>query len=183
MLETKRMRLREIEESDLDFIAMMWAEPCMMLDYPSPLTREQTEVYVRHTISKYQKDGIAPWLATHRETGKPLGVTGIMMQTVNDKRLPEIGYAFWKEYWRQGLATEAATAIRDYAFNELGHPVVISLIPPRNSISFRVAKKIGMLPWKNSVRSNMEHIIFRVDKSGETSWQNPAHLAEPTAGR
>jgi ribosomal-protein-alanine N-acetyltransferase len=175
-LNTERMSLREIAESDIDFIAKMWAEPCMMLDYPSTLTREQTEIYVRHTIKKYQKDGIAPWLALDRATDEPLGVTGIMMQTVHDEIFPEIGYAFWKDYWRQGLATEAACAMRDFAFQELNQPVAVSLIPPRNAPSFGVAKKVGMLPWKTSVHSMVAHIVFRVDKSGETSWQDTSLL-------
>ena len=34
----------------------------------------------------------------------------------------EVGQDFRSDYWGRGLATEAATAVRDFAFGELGLP-------------------------------------------------------------
>jgi RimJ/RimL family protein N-acetyltransferase len=56
----------------------------------------------------------------------------------------ELGYDFRSEYWNQGFATEAATAVRDYAFDILQLPRLISLIRVGNSASARVSEKIGM---------------------------------------
>lgn len=173
------MYLRPIALADIDFIAMLWADAEVMRDYPSTLTREQAVVYIERTLLRYVKHGVGPWLAINRATDMPIGIAGLIMQKVHEEKLPEIGYAFWKDYWRQGLASEAALAIRDYAFHELSHPIVISLIPHGNAPSEGVAKKIGMQPWKTSIHDDLEHIVFRVDKSGDTSWQK----AEPTDGR
>jgi ribosomal-protein-alanine N-acetyltransferase len=176
-LDTERLYLRELAESDLDFIAQLWADPEVMCDYPETFSREHALKYIKWSIKKYSSDGVAPWLVIDRATEQPRGIAGIIMQTVHDETYPEIGYTFWKEHWRQGLATETARALRDYAFHVLDHPVVISLIPPANFPSFGVAKKIGMEPWKMSSHSNVEHIVFRVDKNGDTSWQNERVLA------
>ena len=54
-----------------------------------------------------------------------------------------------KEYWRQGLATEAAYAIRDYGFETLGHNRLISLIDHDNIASQKVALKAGLTYKKN----------------------------------
>jgi ribosomal-protein-alanine N-acetyltransferase len=56
----------------------------------------------------------------------------------------ELGYDFRSHYWNQGYATEAAAAVRDYAFQTLQIPRLISLIRVGNSASRRVAEKIGM---------------------------------------
>jgi ribosomal-protein-alanine N-acetyltransferase len=49
-----------------------------------------------------------------------------------------------KEYWGQGLASEAARAILQYGFEQVGLASLICVINPRNQASSRVAEKIGM---------------------------------------
>ena len=63
----------------------------------------------------------------------------------------EIGYRLHPDYWNQGIATEAATAVRDHAFRDLKLPRVISLIHPENVPSRRVAEKIGMTFEKQTI--------------------------------
>jgi len=53
----------------------------------------------------------------------------------------------------RSLTTEAATAIRDHAFNHLKMRRLISRIHPLNTASSRVAEKVGMhferiIRWK-----------------------------------
>jgi ribosomal-protein-alanine N-acetyltransferase len=49
-----------------------------------------------------------------------------------------------REYWGQGLATEAAQAILNHGFEQMGLPRLICVINPGNRASARVAEKIGM---------------------------------------
>ena len=58
----------------------------------------------------------------------------------------EIAYLFGRDYWGQGLATEAATAVRDWALGELGFERLIALIYPDNVRSIGVARNLGMEP-------------------------------------
>jgi ribosomal-protein-alanine N-acetyltransferase len=115
-----------------------------------------------------------------RKADEPVGMAGLLMQTVHEERIPEIGYMMRKERWREGLASEAALAIKEYAYNSLNYPFVISLIRPVNIPSQGVAKKLGMLPWKTTIHADLEHIVFRVDKSGNTDWSALWQKAEPT---
>lgn len=55
-----------------------------------------------------------------------------------------MGYDFRSDHWHHGYATEAATAVRDYALRDLGLSHVISLIRVTNEPSRRVAERIGM---------------------------------------
>ena len=56
----------------------------------------------------------------------------------------EIAYLIDKAFWGQGLATEAAAGILDYAFEKLNLSRLICLIDPENIASRRVAEKISM---------------------------------------
>ncbi len=47
-------------------------------------------------------------------------------------RSAEIGYLIHRPFWRQGIAFEAARAVRDFAFERLALPRIISLIRPEN---------------------------------------------------
>jgi [ribosomal protein S5]-alanine N-acetyltransferase len=57
----------------------------------------------------------------------------------------EIGYHVRRDYWGQGLATEAAIACREYGFTQLGCNQLVCLIHPNNVASRRVAEKMGMV--------------------------------------
>ena len=53
------------------------------------------------------------------------------------------GWTLARRYWGFGYATEAATAARDWAVQELRPPRLISLIHPDNVRSQRVSEKLG----------------------------------------
>jgi RimJ/RimL family protein N-acetyltransferase len=63
---------------------------------------------------------------------------------INGRPEIEIGYRLERAAWGNGYATEAACAVRDYAFAILQIPRLIALIDPANVASIRVAEKIGM---------------------------------------
>ncbi len=54
---------------------------------------------------------------------------------------------------------EAAVAVRDYAFNVLEIPMLISIINHQNDASKRVAKKVGMKLMK---QTNFKNVLVDV---------------------
>ncbi|HEX4963251.1 MAG TPA: GNAT family N-acetyltransferase [Thermoanaerobaculia bacterium] len=162
ILETSRLRLREMSMSDLDFIAAMLAHPEVMRFYPKLYSREEATWWIDRQIDRYARHGSGLWLVEDRVTGEPRGQVGLLIQEVDGREEPEIGYLIDHPYWRQGLATEAALATRAFAFGTLGLPRVISLIRPANLPSQGVARKMGMTPEKRSTVWDREHIVFSV---------------------
>jgi RimJ/RimL family protein N-acetyltransferase len=59
---------------------------------------------------------------------------------------PELGWALMQEHWGRGYATEAAAAIRDWAWECREIDRLVSLIAPDNVRSQRVARRIGAIP-------------------------------------
>lgn len=164
VIHTQRLLLREMSLSDLDFVSAMMAHPEVMRFYPKPLSREESQVWVERQLKRYEEHGHGLWLALDRTNNAPVGQVGLAIQPVEDGFEPEIGYLLHHPYWHLGYATEAATAVRDYAFHTLDKPYVICLIRPVNLPSQRVAQRIGMRPSKNTVFKGYEHIVFRVDR-------------------
>ncbi|TRA83558.1 N-acetyltransferase [Agrobacterium salinitolerans] len=71
-----------------------------------------------------------------------IGDCGITLQETPAGPEPEIGYHLRRDFWGNGFATEAAIACRDYAFQSLGLPRVVSITSPENTPSQKVAQRV-----------------------------------------
>jgi [ribosomal protein S5]-alanine N-acetyltransferase len=162
VLETARLRLRELTPEDLSFMAEMLADADVMRYYPKRLTRELSTDWIDRQIARYKTDGYGLWLAEERESGKPVGQVGLVRQHVNGADECEVGYLIHRPYWRHGFATEGALACRDYAFATLHLPRVISLVRPENTPSQGVAHKLGMEVIGRAPHGGYEHLVFAV---------------------
>jgi RimJ/RimL family protein N-acetyltransferase len=163
-LETPRLLLRTLEPDDLDFVALMLADPMVMRFYPRRYDRDEAVMWIDRQQARYARDGHGLWLAEERTSGEPVGQVGLVMQSVDGEELPEIGYLLHHRWWKRGLATEAACAVRDWAFGERGYPRLISLIRPVNSPSRRVAERVGMVRWKETVHAGLPHDVFSITR-------------------
>jgi RimJ/RimL family protein N-acetyltransferase len=160
ILETPRLILREMTLDDLDFMAEMMGDAEVMRHYPAPLTREEVRESLEGHIARYRRDGYGRWLAVEKGTMRPVGRVGLVRQEVDGVAEDEVGYMLHRTYWRRGLATEAAAAVRDYAFDKLGISRVIALVRPVNIPSQRTALAIGMKPEKLTMHAGLEHLVF-----------------------
>lgn len=162
ILETTRLRLREMSLDDLPFIAEMLGDPEVMRFYPKTQTHAESRKWIERQLRRYAEDGHGLWLVTDRATGDPLGQVGLAMQEVGDSWVPEIGYLIHKLYWRRGYASEAGLGVREHSFAVLGKRRVISLIRPENTPSQGVARKLGMAAQREVDFKGFRHIIFSV---------------------
>jgi Acetyltransferase (GNAT) domain len=64
--------------------------------------------------------------------------------------------------WGRGFATEAAEAVRDYAFSTLGLNQLVSLIQTHNLASKRVSEKLGMNLLRTFTRSEREYALYSI---------------------
>jgi RimJ/RimL family protein N-acetyltransferase len=164
ILATGRLRLRELTQADLDFVATMLGDAEVMRFYPKPLSRAEAEAWIARQTARYARDGHGLWLVEERSTGVALGTVGLIAQFVDGANEVEVGYLVHRPYWRRGFAVEAALAVRDYAFSSLGRARVISLIRPANLPSQAVARRLGMAPVSTTIHAGLEHIVFAVDQ-------------------
>ena len=66
------------------------------------------------------------------------------MQPICGQLLPEIGYHIHKDYWRRGYGKEAASAVRDWGFENTDFPALYSYMTASNIASYSTAASVGM---------------------------------------
>ncbi len=144
-LETTRLVLRPMQASDFDSLLLIFTDPKVMaaFDYP-PFDAQQMQSWLQRNLDHQAEYGYGLFSALLKANGELVGDCGLEMMVFEGERVAELGYDFRSDVWNQGLATEAAGAVRDYAFNELSLPQLVSLIQVGNQASRRVAEKMGM---------------------------------------
>jgi RimJ/RimL family protein N-acetyltransferase len=95
---------------------------------------------------------------------EPIGDCGIVRQEIEGEYFYEIGYHLRREYWHQGLATEAARACGEWGFAHLRTERLISLIRPENAPSRHVAERNGMTIWKEINWHGLRHYVYSVQR-------------------
>jgi RimJ/RimL family protein N-acetyltransferase len=160
ILETSRLILREFCPKDVDALARILSDPETMRFYPAKYDRKGVEGWIARNQQRYAEDGHGLWAMVLKTDGQLIGDCGLTLQNVEGAEEIEIGYHVRRDLWRQGLATEAARACRDYGFARLPAERLISLIRPENLASRRVAEKNGMSVWREVVRAGIPHLVY-----------------------
>jgi ribosomal-protein-alanine N-acetyltransferase len=168
ILETPRMVLRHMELADVDNLLGIFSDPIAMRYYPGTKDRSETEGWIKWTLQRYEQHGIGLWVAILKDSGAFAGQCGLVVQEVEGKEEVEIGYLFLRKLWGQGLATEAASACRDYGFTQLGHTRLISLIDPHNMASRRVAEKVGMRLEQQVHKWDKPILVYAIERPQKT---------------
>ncbi len=144
VIDTGRIVLRELDSSDLDRLAEIYADIDVMryIAKGIVLTYEQTRKSIENWKAYYEKHGFGNWAAIEKGTGRFIGLCGLSW--LEDKSDVEVSYLFAKEAWGRGYATETAGAIIDYGFNVAGLKRIVALVYPQNTPSIHVIEKLGM---------------------------------------
>lgn len=144
ILETQRLYLREMMPRDSEALHKLFSDPVAMRHYPEPFTVEMTDGWIAWNMRNYREHGFGLWALIHKVSNELIGDCGLTFQKIDGVDELEIGYHLLPAYWRQGYATEAALACRDYAFDALGRDRVVSWMRAANVASRRVAERVGM---------------------------------------
>jgi ribosomal-protein-alanine N-acetyltransferase len=162
ILETERLTLRRLTLDDLDALFALYRDPEIRRYFPEKtLTYQETKEELEWIIEVYYgRYGYGLWATIYKETGEFIGRCGLLPWTIEERQEVEVAYLLDKRYWGQGLATEAAAAIRDYAFAHLPVSRLICLVDPENEASRKVAQKIGMTLEKEMILDGTSALVF-----------------------
>jgi RimJ/RimL family protein N-acetyltransferase len=169
ILETPRLRLRELQQSDFDELYAMFNDPLVMRYYPSTRDERETQQWIDWMEERYAKHSHGLWAVELRSTGEFIGQCGLLLQHVDGRDEVEVGYLFKSSQWHKGYATEAAQACKRYAFETLNASSVISLIRPTNKPSRAVAERNGMTVDKTTTFRGLEALVYRVHAGGNSA--------------
>jgi RimJ/RimL family protein N-acetyltransferase len=139
-LRTSRLLLRAFHAGDLDAYAAMNADPEVRQFLGGRvLTQQETWAAMETALGQWALRGYG--FFSVEVGGRFAGRVGVLHPA--DWPEPELAWGLARPFWGQGLATEAAAAIRDWAFARFALPRLVSFIMPENTRSRRVAEKLG----------------------------------------
>ena len=165
--------LRPLTIDDLDDIVRFVADPETMryIGTGGARTREQARTSLQWMIETFERQGFGHFAVERKEDGTLVGRSGLNVWDPSDWSITrlddangpteiEIAYLFGRDYWGHGYATEAATAVRDWALGELGFERLIALIYPENVRSIGVARKLGMKPTGDADMAGNRLLVY-----------------------
>lgn len=144
ILETERLLLREYTMEDFDAIHEILSDAETMQHYPKPYDEAMTRRWIQWNRQHYREHGFGIWAVILKTTGEFIGDCGLTLQNIDGEQLPEIGYHIHKRYWRRGLGSEAARAVRDWAFGNTAYDCLYSYMKYTNAASAATAMANGM---------------------------------------
>jgi ribosomal-protein-alanine N-acetyltransferase len=146
LIETGRLGLRRLIPADLNALWALYQDPEITRYIPdAPRNFEETREELEWFVNGHPRfPELGLWATIERASGQFVGRCGLLPWTIDGQAEVEVAYTIARAHWGRGLATEAALAIRDYAFTHLNRARLVALIDPQNIASQRVAEKIGM---------------------------------------
>lgn len=164
VLETERLVLRSMVSADLDDLLRVFGDPVVMAAFREPpLDREQVRKWLERNLDHQREHGYGLFAVCLKNDGCLIGDCGLELMQVAGEQVAELGYDFRSDYWNRGYATEAACAVRDFAFTTLGLARLVSLIQLGNPTSERVAQKTGLKAVGQVQRNGRTYLLYEIE--------------------
>ncbi|BCJ47653.1 N-acetyltransferase [Actinoplanes ianthinogenes] len=169
-ISTARLTLRPVTPDDLDDVYAFQSRPDVVrwMLGTGPRTREQSRASVLAMASEDALREEGDCLTLAAVTGGTVIGTVELVWRSRSERTAELGYVFHPGHGGRGLATEAATALLDWGFTELGLHRVVARCHGRNAASARLMARLGMRQEAHHVESYLfngewaDQIVFAV---------------------
>jgi len=144
VITTRRLILRELTNQDSTVLDKYWSDSDV-LEYLSlePFTSIQESLdMIDILMNLYRDNQGVRWAITIKDSGKVLGTCGFHNFKSEHRRV-EIGYELGKEYWSQGIMTEALLAIVHYGFETMQYNRIEAFVNFGNIRSTKLLEKNG----------------------------------------
>ncbi|HVP67952.1 MAG TPA: GNAT family protein [Anaeromyxobacteraceae bacterium] len=145
-LATSRLRLREIRLADWRAIHRYASDPEVVrhLDW-GPNTEQETRAEVEASVARRTSIPRVEFFlaAALRTSGEVIGVSGLTL-AANNPAAASLAYTFERRHWGQGYATETASEMMRFGFENLNLHRIGAECDVENTGSIRILEKVGM---------------------------------------
>lgn len=145
-LRTERLLLRGFTLADAPRVQELAGSrevASTTLSMPHPYEDGVAEAWIQGHVPAWEEKGRLT-LAVTTDSDGLIGSIGLHHPEPTHRHA-ELGYWIGAPYWNRGFATEAARAVLDFGFGELGLHRIQARYFPRNAASGRVLHKLGMV--------------------------------------
>lgn len=167
-LTTPRLGFRTWRPGDLDLAVSLWGDPAVMalIDKRGGLTREQVRERLERELRHQDVHGVQYWPFFLLESADFVGCAGLKVYPGEEGRF-EMGFHIRRPFWGAGYATEAARAVVEHAFHDLGLASLLAGHNPENHASKRVLEKLGFVHIRDELfeGTGMVHPLYELRRS------------------
>ncbi|WP_462361127.1 GNAT family N-acetyltransferase [Parvimonas micra] len=121
-IETKRCRIRQFKQSDVDDLYLILSNPKVMEYIEEPFTLENTKDFLNKNALSYPPRVFA---LEYKQNKKLIGHVIFHEYHEYDEESYEIGFILSQDYWGQGIADEITKSLINYAKNKNIHSLII----------------------------------------------------------
>ncbi len=141
VLETDRLRLRRFTEADLEAIYAIYSDETVntfLPRFPIKTMDEARQLFAKEYEETYRMPSAYNYAICLKTDDMPIGYIAVSMEDSHD-----MGYGLRKEFWHQGITTEAGQALIA-RLKEDGMPYITATHDVKNPRSGAVMQRLGM---------------------------------------
>lgn len=145
--ETHRLIIRTWELSDVANLCDLSSQDGISefsISGYSNFSSDYALKWIQNEIERYKKYRLGKFAVISKELATPIGISGLFQMPSPNENEVELNYRYPIKRRAQGFATEAAKAILEYGFNELGLKRINANADLKNTASHAVLTRIGM---------------------------------------
>ncbi len=142
-IKTDRLTLRPLGINDLETVHV-YASDEETTKYMFWLNRrtEETERFLIGVTKEWEKETPSFYEFAIVFDGLQIGAISVYLREAG--KTGELGWILNKKYWKKGIASEAAYAIKDFAVNILKVEKLVAYCDYRHIASYSLMRKIGL---------------------------------------
>jgi len=146
VIEAERVSLRHLEQSDTDSLFEIFSDREALRFWGFPPFNERAEAakLLGEIHDYFRQKTLFQWGIALNADDQIIG-TSTLFQFDEKSRRAEIGYILSRRHWGKGLATEALTALLDFAFEKMNLHRIEADIEPRNAASVKIVERLGFV--------------------------------------
>jgi len=120
-LTTPRLRIRQMLERDAEALFEFKSDPKVAKLYAQDSHRsiDETKAWTQRCLAYYEKRESISWVITFPDVDRAVG-SCCFWNFDPSHQCAELGYELHPAYWREGIMTEALSALLSYGFVDLG---------------------------------------------------------------
>ena len=160
LIKTKRLGLRFITKDDIEYLKILDKDPEVKEFFPEGTLRNaEIAEFIESSVENLEKNHLPCFVIFRLNPKAFLGEAYFDELATGEIK---VGYLLHKKFWNKGYATEALTALLEWAKKNIEADYIVSYADINNLGSFRVMEKCGMKHYKEGTFLKMKCHFYRI---------------------
>jgi RimJ/RimL family protein N-acetyltransferase len=167
-ITTDRIAFRRWRSDDLPLALALWGDPAVarLTHASGPPSAAAIAARLEREIATEHAHGLSYWPIFLRDGDEHIGCCGLRPYRLAEA-VHELGFHLRPDHWGKGLAFEAARAVVEHAFSNLGAQALFAGHHPENAASRRLLSKLGFRYTHDELYppTGLQHPSYLLDRT------------------